>query len=283
MKNILVATDFSNNAYSALHYATQLLASRTCTFYILNVFDELTPILGKKAKLFNNKNQLTTLQKESKEGLDLTSHRIVLDTANTKHLFKTISKKGNLADTIAKTIEEKKIDFLVMGNKGLTETADIFFGSNTIKTVNHINKCPVLAIPGEADFKAPKEIAFITDLKRDCTKDSIAPLLFLVSLTNASVSVMHMTEEKILNKEQESYRKLLALCLKDIEHSFHWVQEFDDKAKVIEVFLKKQHIDMYAMVNHKRNLFEKLTREPVIKDVSMYADIPFLILPHQEV
>lgn len=282
MKNILVATDFSNNAYSALHYATQLLALRPCTFYILNVYDKLTPIHGKKSKLFVAKNQLEALQKESKEGLEATAHKIVLDTDNKKHLFKTISKKGKLPEIVAKMIEEKEIDLVVMGNKGLTETADIFFGSNTIKTVNHINKCPVLAIPGEADFKKPKIIAFVTDLKRDCTKDSIAPLLFVASLSKASVNVMHMTEEKVLNQQQESHRKLLELCLKDIDHNFHWVQEFDDKAKVIADFLEKQHVDMYAMVNHKRNLFKKLTKEPVIKDVSMYADTPFLILPNQK-
>ena len=49
MKNILAATDFSNNAYCALFYATQLLKSKPCTFYILNTFTELTPLHGKLA------------------------------------------------------------------------------------------------------------------------------------------------------------------------------------------------------------------------------------------
>lgn len=282
MKHILVATDFSNNAYSALFYATQLLASKVCTFHILNVFDELTPLAGGKARLFGTQKKLEELQKESKERLTETSHKIVLDTENKKHLFKTISKKGKLPELVAKTIEDKKIDLVVMGNKGLTEAADIFFGSNTIKTVNQINTCPVLAIPGETDFKEPKEIAFVTDLKRGCTKASIAPLLFLTSLAKASIRVMHITEQEILNKKQETHRKVLEHCLEEVDHSFHWVQEFDDKAKVIAVFLEQQQIDMYAMVHHKRNLFAKLTREPVVKDVSMYANIPFLILPYQE-
>ncbi len=282
MKNILVATDFSNNAYCALFYATQLLVSRPCTFYILNVFDDLTPLIDKKSKIFGSKKQLEELQKESEERLAKTSHKIILDTKNPEHLFKTILKKGKLPEIIVKTIEDKQIDMVVMGNKGLTEAADIFFGSNTIKTVNQINTCPVLAIPGEMDFKTPKEIAFVTDLKRGCTKYSITPLLLLASLTKASIRVMHITEKEILNNEQESHRKQVQQCLHAVDHSFHWVREFDDKAKVIAVFLEKQQIDMYAMVNHKRSLFEKLTREPIIKDVSMYADIPFLILPYQK-
>ena len=42
MKNILVATDFSNDAYCALFYITKLMVSRPCSFLLLNVFDELT-------------------------------------------------------------------------------------------------------------------------------------------------------------------------------------------------------------------------------------------------
>lgn len=279
MTCILVPTDFSNNAYCALYYATKLLASKPCTFYILNVFDQHTPLHGKKPNLFGSKKQLKELQIESKEKLTSTLHRIVMDTENSQHRFQSLSKKGILSNIIAKTIDEKQIDLVVMGNKGLTETANIFFGSNTIKTVNQINKCPVLAIPGEMDFKEPKEIAFITDFKKGCVKDSIAPLLFLASLSKASIRVMHITEEEILNSEQESHRKLLELCLKDVDYSFHWMQAFDDKAKVIDLFLEKLKIDLYAMVNHKHNLFEKLTHEPVIKDVSMYSETPFLILP----
>lgn len=282
MKNILVATDFSNNAYCALFYAAKLLAAEPCTFHILNVYNENTPLQGKKPKLFSTKKHMEQLGIESKEKLTSTLHRIVTDDENSKHKFEILSKKGIISKVIAKTIDEKHIDLVVMGNKGLTEAADIFFGSNTIRTVKEINECPVLAIPGEMDFSPPKEIAFITDFKKGCDKETITPLLFLASLFKASIRVMHITEEEILNNEQESHRKLLELCLKGFDHSFHWMQAFDDKAKVIDIFLKNLKVDLYAMVNHKHNLFERLTHEPVIKDVSMYSGIPFLVLPTNE-
>lgn len=279
MKNILVATDFSNNAYCALFYASKLLASESSTFYLLNVFNELTPLPGEKFKLFSSKKRIEQLRLASQEKLTKTKHKIVLDNKNANHRFVTLSKKGNLPKIIAKTIEEKEIDLVVMGNKGLTEASDIFFGSNTIQVANQINKCPILAIPGEIDFKAPKELAFVTDLKKGCEKGSIAALLFLAKINKASIRVLHITEEEKLNKAQESHRKLLDLCLQGIDHSFHWMQAFDDKAKVIDAFLKKLNIDLYAMVSRRHNFFEKLTREPVIQDVSMYSGTPFLILP----
>lgn len=282
MKNILVATDFSNDAYCALFYATKLLASQDSTFYILNVYDELTPLRREKTKLFGSKNLLKKIEAESQEKLTETLHKIVLDTDNPKHRFQAMSKKGNLPKVITETIDELKIDLVVMGNKGNTGAKEIFLGGNTIQTVKAITKCPILTIPKEIDYKPPKEIAFVTDLKKGCSKKTMAPLLFLAALTNASLRVMHINEEEVLSPEQESRRKLLTLSLVEVNHSFHWMQEFSSKALVIDSFLEKLHIDMLAMVYHKRSLFERLVREPVIKDVSMYSEIPFLVIPYAE-
>lgn len=282
MKNILVATDFSNNAYCALFYATQLLKSKPCNFFLLNTYNELTPIIGKSTPLLGNKKLLGQLQTESKEGLTRTSYKIVLDNDNTDHSFETISRKGDLVKTIIKLIDKKSIDLVVMGNKGMTGAKDIFFGSNTVQVVKAITKSSVLAIPGEMDFIVPKEIAFVTDYKKGCHSETIAPLLFVASLSNAAIRVMHMNEGRPLNKAQETNQKHLSECLKTFEHSFHQIKEFDDKATAIDSFLDKSKVQLFAMVQNKRSLFERLVREPVIKDVSMYSNVPFLVLPMLE-
>ena len=104
MKNILVATDFSNNAYCALFYVTKLLASQPCTFHLLNVFNELTPLQGKKPKLLVGKKLLEKLQIESEENLTKTMHKIILDIDNPKHQFQTLSEKGILTKIMTKAI-----------------------------------------------------------------------------------------------------------------------------------------------------------------------------------
>ncbi len=281
MKNILVATDFSNNAYSALFYATQLLKSKPCNFFLLNTYNQLTPLSGKSAPIIGGKKLMRQLKTESEEGLTRTSYKIVLDNDNTEHKFETISKKGDLVKRIAQLTAKKDIDLVVMGNKGLTGAKDIFFGSNTIMVVNSLTTCPVLAIPGEMDYIVPKEIAFVTDYKKGCHSKTIAPLLFLASLSNAAIRVMHINEGRPLDKVQETNQKHLGECLKTIEHSFHQISDLDDKAKAIDNFLDKKKVQLFAMVHHKRSLFERLVREPVIKDVSMYSDVPFLVLPNK--
>jgi len=282
MKNILVATDFSNNAYCALFYASKLLASQSCTFYILNTYSELTISSDKTFPVLGIKKYLKQLELESQEKITHIKHKVVLDNENPLHTFKTISLKGDLVDIIEQKVKELNIDLITMGNKGLTDTADIFFGSNTIKVADNLKECQLLAIPGEMDFHPPKEIAFVTDLRKNCDQKTLAPLLYIASLSQASIRVVHVHEQHILNKTQEENRKNLEKVLSTLGHSFQWIKNYDDKAKVLDVFLEKLKVDMYAMVHEKRNLFEKLTREPIVKDLSMYSDIPFLILPPLE-
>ncbi|GGW41164.1 universal stress protein [Arenibacter certesii] len=281
MKNILVATDFSNNAYCALFYASQLLKSQPCTFYLLNTYNELSLLEGEKLPGFGGKKVMKQLKAASEEGLARTSYRIVLDTGNPNHQFKTISKKGDLGRRILKLIDKKEIDLVVMGNKGQTQAGELFFGSNTIKVVNEMTTCPVLAIPGEMDYISPKEIAFVTDFRTGCQAETISPLLDLIAITDATIKIMHINENKVLSDIQETNKETLRTCFNGIEHSFHEIYEFSDKAKTIDSSLDKYKIDLFSMVHNRRSLFERLTREPVIKDVSMYSDVPFLVLPNK--
>lgn len=278
MKNILVGTDFSNDAYAALFYATQLLVSKPCTFYVLNVFDELTPLELRNSPLLVGKELLDRLKLESQEKLIATFHKIMMDNRNPHHEIHILSKHGDLVRIMKNSIDTYNIDIVVMGSKGNTGAKERFLGSNTIQVANAISRCSILTVPKQIDFKTLKKIAFVTDFKKGCTEKSILPLLFLGSLTGASIQVMHITEEAILNKEQESKRKLLELCLKDVDHSFHWVEEFDDKAVVIRSFLRKSSIDMLAIVHHKHGFLNRFLHKPVLRNVS----IPFLILPHQD-
>tara|TARA_R110000868_G_scaffold200671_1_gene448161 strand:- start:7728 stop:8582 length:855 start_codon:yes stop_codon:yes gene_type:complete len=281
MKNILVTTDFSNDAYCALFYISKLLASKECTFFILNVYDELTPLESKKNNLFGGKKLLKQIEQESNEKLTQVFHKIVLDTDNPNHEYHTFSRKGALSKVVAKIVKENVVDLVVMGNKGKTGAKEIFMGSNTFQVANEISLCPLLAVPKQLDYKVPNDIAFITDYKKGCAKETLEPLLHIAALHNSTISVMHINEEETLDAEQELKRKLLENCLKDFKYSFHNTQNSANKTLVIDSFLARKNIDMFSMVQQKHSFLEKFMREPVIKDLSLYADIPLLILPNR--
>ncbi len=154
MKRILVPTDFSNNAYNALYYATRLFKNDACQFYILNTCDVEIPVLTSIIDTTHGDEQL---RKESKEKLTETFHSIVRDTEDFNHFFETISTTKKLPEVIEETVMNKGIDLIVMGTKGATGAKGFFMGSNTSNIIQKIKCCPVLAVPDEFNFEKSSE------------------------------------------------------------------------------------------------------------------------------
>ena len=282
INKILVATDFSNEAYNALLYSTRLFAKQECEFYILNVYDRYTPIQKKAKHEKVDMAKIEKLKEESVEGLTKTFHKINLDDSNDLHRFKTISKRGSLNQVVTETTETLKIDLVVMGNKGQTGAKEIFMGNNTLKVINSMEECPLLAVPKEVAYIPIKEIAFITDFKKGCNLNTLNPLLLILKLLNAHLKIVHLREEEILNALQESNRKLLEVSLKGIGHSFEAIYEFSSKANAMYSFIKNREITLFSFVYSKKGFLKRLLQEPVIKDLSIYSNVPFLVLPNRD-
>ncbi|WP_298504452.1 universal stress protein [uncultured Maribacter sp.] len=278
MKNILVPTDFSNNAYNAFFHATELVKNSECTFYLLNAYPEDKSLWSKGVV-----SQLTEqLEEDSIVGLKNTCHRIKLDYNNPEHKLKTISKKGDLVKSVCTVIDEENIDLVVMGNHGCSELKAIFLGSNTLRVVENVKNCPILIVPKEIEFSIPKEIAFVTDYRRPFNAEVLKPLLTLAQYNSSRICVMHVNNEGKLTKEQQANKNFLEAFLKPLKHSSHWMPNFSTKADVIKLFLEELGIDMLAMVQYSHTFFENVTHEPVIKKVAYNLDIPFLVIPDRK-
>jgi len=276
MENILIPTDFSNDAYNALFHAVQFMKGEKCTFHILNVFNGFTPLQGRTP----GKGIAEQREDESLEGLKSVSHRIRFEDKNPDHTFKTISRRGNLADIVSKVVVEKDIDLVVMGNTGRSEIDAIFMGSSALDTIDKVKKCPVLTIPKEIDFETPRDIAFVTDYRRPYDAGLLHPFLFIAKRSMAKIRIMHIDEQEVLDKYQSINRRILLKYLTPFEPTQHWVPLFKSKATTINLFLEELEIDLLAMVNYEHSFLERMTREPVIKRVGFDNNIPFLVIPY---
>jgi len=281
MRNILVPTDFSNDAYNALYFASKLFKNKACNFFLLNAYSESTPLISRNINNGNgeHKGLLEQLKDESNEELNHTFHRINLDNKCPRHNYRMISKKMDLVETISQTIDDFKIDLVVMGNKGRTSALGVYMGSSTTKTMASVKKCPILAVPENTDFKMPYEIAFATDYKRYYDAKVLEPLKGMAIHCGAAIRVVHINEEEHLSKIQEGNLKTLRAYLGPMENTVHWMPNFTSKTKAIQVFLDELGIGMLAMVKYEHSFLEKLLHEPLIKKLTFNIDIPFLVIP----
>ena len=280
MKNILVATDFSHNAYNALYFATKLFKDRSCNFFLINAFTEQTNLLSQKVGIAGKFDLLDQLADESAEGLNQQCHKIHLDNSNELHHFETLSVNDHLTDALQKAIKGYNVDLLVMGNSGKTKNRISSWGSNVQKVVNENLPCPLLVVPKEVEYGIPKEIAFATDYNHAYDANVLNPLIKIASVSNASVCILHINEEERLSRIQKSNLYTLREYLGGIKHSVHWMPDFASRTEVIKTFLNELEIDMLAMVHYEHGFLSGLTREPVIKKMCQDLDIPLLIMPY---
>ncbi|MGB5434742.1 MAG: universal stress protein [Maribacter sp.] len=285
MQNILVPTDFSNDAYNALFYASRLFKATTCNFYLLNAYSERTPLLSRNSNNGHHnghhKGLLEQLKDESCEELKRTFHRINLDHKCPDHRYTLLPVKMDLTEAMSNMIDEYKIDLVVMGNKGKSSGLGIYLGSTTTKIMASIKKCPILAVPMNADFKVPYEMAFATDYKRSYDAEIIAPLKAMATQCGSAIRVVHINVEKSLSKVQESNLKTLRTYLNPIASTMHWMPNFTSKTKAIQAFLDELGIGMLVMVNYEQSFLERLLHEPVIKKLAFDIDIPFMVIPQK--
>ena len=278
MKNILLPTDFSKNAWNAITYAIELYKNEPCTFYLLNTY---TPnIAASRFMATVVTSESLAVESYSKEGLNAVLNNIQSKYNNKLHSFKTISSFSLLADEVRELVNEYNIDMVIMGTKGASGVSEVFMGSNAVRVIKAVKNCPVLAIPENFIFETPTEIAFATDFNRFYTQSELQPIINLVKTFNSVLRIVHVQDKiKALTELQQFNLNMLRKYFSTIEHYIHTVSELNSVSKTLEVFADELDIHLLAMLNYQHSYMEKVTREPIVKRLVFHTQIPLLVIP----
>ncbi len=174
MQRILLPTDFSDNSWNAIVYALRLHANVKCKFYIIH------SIKLKASSMSTLSNALLKIMAEKAyKELDELKKQIETSIYNSQHTVETILTDQDITDAINHTVKVKKIHLVIMGTKGVTDTSEVVFGTNTIHVIKNLKSCPLLIIPDNFDFKIPLQIAFPTDFNRNYSHGELDKLIKL--------------------------------------------------------------------------------------------------------
>ena len=279
MKNILLPTDFSENAWNATKYAIELFKGEECVFHLLNTY---TPAIASSRFMATNLGNVQEggVRTNSERGLKEVLERITKDYNYPKHSFKTISSFSLLVDEIKDIVERVGIDLIITGTKGVSGLDEVFMGSNTVRMIKSVKNCPVLAIPQHFEYRSPTEIAFATDFNRFYSLSELQPIIDLAKGFKAAIRIVHVQYEiKALTEIQTFNLNMLRKYLNEVEHYVHTVSELNSVSKTLEVFTKELDIHLLAMLNYQHSYMEKMTREPVVKRMAFHTQIPLLVIP----
>lgn len=279
MKNILVPTDFSKNAWNALFTAIKLYDNFECTFHILNCYDlDLKYTVGAQSSIRSGMAH-RAMKTSSEKQLEELQQYLTENHTNPKHNFKTISFSGDIVTGIKNISVKYDVDIILMGTKGATGAKGVFLGSNTVKALKNIKNRVLITVPRKFDFKTLKSVIIPTEYAHFFTKEVFKPLLELAHPKKTSIKVFHVAQEFMLNENQLSNKDFLKKRLGGFTYSFYKVTIDTTVAKAIREFSLEQEADLIVLTNYSHTFLERLTEEPVVKKMAFKSNIPLMILP----
>lgn len=280
MKNILVPTDFSDNAWNALRYGLELFKNTKCTFYLMHV-NPIPPYSGAGTSVrAASDNFKETVLKESRAQLKKLLNEIEKLPLNTEHTYIPLAFYDFFTDAVKRESVNKKVDLIIMGTKGASGLKKATIGSNTGDVMTKV-KCPLLAVPENTVLKKPQEIAFPTDYHTGYSADILNFIVEMTTMNNASLRVLHVNKrDEELGKEQVKNKRFLDQYLKNTEHSFHTMSQVKLETAV-ECFIQSRDIGMIAMIAKNLNFLQRILFRPTVEKISYHTNIPFLVLHEQ--
>ncbi|GAA4112456.1 universal stress protein [Aquimarina addita] len=277
MKNILIPTDFSENSWNAITYALSFFNRVRCNFYFLHVSPYKEII--RNDSLYHSEHTISEkIRNNAEMQMQLLLKKVEKLPLNIKHHFFSMYKQVFFIDTIRKSIEEKNIDFIVMGTKGASGAKKKTIGSNTGDVITKV-KCPVLVIPENAKYSKVHEIAFPTDYNIYYKSNVLKTIHEILSLSHAALRVLHISKKnQELTELQNNNKNFLNEHIADtIEHSFHFLSSSNIE-EAVQCFVESRDIDMITMIAKNLNFFQRILFYPTVEQISYHTDIPFLIL-----
>lgn len=151
LKNILVATDFSEPSAVAMAYGRDLARSYTAALHVLHVVEDVmlrySPELG-----FATPDLQRDLEAAARRELDAT---ITDDDRRTLKMIPSVQTGVNVSGGITEYAKAHAIDLIIVGTHGRGAMKQLLLGSAAERVVRTA-PCPVLTVRAqERDFIAP--------------------------------------------------------------------------------------------------------------------------------
>jgi nucleotide-binding universal stress UspA family protein len=276
--NILLPTDFSENSWNAILFATLFLENTPCNFYLLHV-NRLENIMVGADSYIPTQEVIDDLYiKPSKQKLRAQLKKISNTvSSNNNHKFYTLSDYSFFIESVRKHVDEKNIDMIIMGTKGVSGLKEYIVGSNAGDVITKV-KCTTLIVPEHATYQKIEEIAFPTDYNLTYDIKTLQPLTKILETLKANLRIIHINKENTsLNTEQLSNKDLLNDYFDDFNPSFHLLtnRKVED---AIQCFVESRDIDMVVMVAKNLNYFQNILFHNKIEKITYHTHIPFLVL-----
>jgi nucleotide-binding universal stress UspA family protein len=272
MKTIICPTDFSKNAENAALYASGLADDFHAELILLHAYQ--SPAIHSDMPLVSITDAEGTIKSNARKKLDALIKKI---SRGKKIKVTSLLIEGLASDIIAETADKKNADLIIMGTTGTSKFERLLIGSTTSRVMQHA-ECPVLCIPGSAEFKGISKIVFATDLHEDNVGSAVRIESFARHFDAELIFVF--IDDKHLAHGEDKIEQMTKKIRKKIKHIrvSGFISEDKGIARGIQNFLKKHSVDLLVMFTHRRHFPEMFFNSSITTLMSHQTKIPLLSL-----
>ena len=269
MQVILVPIDFSPQSRNAAAHAATLAKSFQGKLLLFHAYMLPTPVSEVPYVMVT----VDDLQKDNELMIKKEAEYL-----NAEHGVETewLVRIGIPSDEIKALTEERPIDLVVMGMKGVGGL-DKIIGSTTTNCLRKL-KTPVLIIPQDSRFTEYKHITYATDFHNELLTRSFDPLVQMAKQFKSTVSIVYIHRDADRSEVNElDWRKNMTNILPGIDYSFVKIEDDSVKHGLTE-YIESSRTDLLVMLTHRHNFFERLFNRSQTTTMAYETKVPLLVL-----
>lgn len=274
MKQILVATDFSNSAGNAMAYAMTLAKILKMEIVAIHA---IHPTEGINNSTYNA-IFIEDYYQNKRDALREWAADFSKDKANSEVKVSTICDVGFLKTVIAKHVKNNSVELLVMGITGSTGISGIV-GSNASMIVTKL-KVPTLIIPLESAFPTEPLITLATDYEtRLSPKDVNALNEMIKGFNSKKIQVVYVAEKSDQAHIKTGERRIRKLIDQNTDINFNYISDSSASHGIME-FITESHTDILCLVKHHHNILYRLFTRSTVNQV-MNKSVKAILVLHE--
>lgn len=270
MKNILIPTDFSQNANLASELGVQIARKLHTGVTFLHLIS--TPVDWRKIPL-------------DKEALYPETKAAIGDARDKMHKLERKAENMGVAasaslifntgmEEIHKYINKNSFLLVVMGThsqKGFEKVT----GTNTLKVI-HKSLVPVLAVKAPYEPTIPRQWVIVSDFQEESQKE-FDTLMELAKGLEASVDVLYINTPYYFAETPEITEKMDTFLSRypEIKEKKHIIDAHNEE-RGIEAFAKDCNCELIAVITHGKTGLTPLFRRSITERLLNNLDLPVL-------
>jgi nucleotide-binding universal stress UspA family protein len=281
MKNLLVPTDFSDNAKGAMAYAIQLAAALGAQLHFYHATGRVIPRVADQALYHRyREDYLAEHREDLQEQVWAVYHQLGIEQkAQAANL---VVREGELLLHVGELVAELSIDLIVMGTHGATGLKRWFVGSNTAGVFSQA-ACPVLAVPAGYHYRPIQKIGYASDLLK--LDPEVAAVVAFARPFGAAIDVVHVYPVFPVQVDLATFGREAIAAQLGARHSYQKINielvrtEVDNDVETgIETYVSQDAPSLLVMFNHARSWFDRIVEGSHTRQHLMTSQLPLLAL-----